>query len=117
MICCLEILSYGAILSDITKGYAMNTEQALNEIGERIKRHRLNRNLSQKEVAKRAGIGLASVARLEDGKGSTLANLIRVLTALDVLESLDTFLPMPAISPIQLAKLHGNERRRASKQL
>ena len=94
----------------------MNTEQALNEIGERLKRHRLNRNLSQKEVAERAGIGLASVARLEDGKGSTLTNFIRVLTALDVLDSLDAFLPVPPISPIQLAKLHGKERRKASKK-
>jgi len=94
----------------------MNTEQALNEIGERIRRHRLNRNLSQKEVAERAGIGLASIARLEDGKGSTLSNLIRVLTALDVLDSLDAFLPVPPISPIQLAKLHGKERRKASKK-
>ena len=94
----------------------MNTEQALNEIGERLKRHRLNRNLSQKEVAERAGIGLASVARLEDGKGSTLANFIRVLTALDALDSLDAFLPVPLISPIQLAKLHGKERRKASKK-
>jgi transcriptional regulator with XRE-family HTH domain len=94
----------------------MNTEQALNEIGERLKRHRLNRNLSQKEVSERAGIGLASVARLEDGKGSTLANFIRVLTALDALNSLDAFLPMPSISPIQLAKLHGKERQKASKK-
>ena len=94
----------------------MNTEQALNEIGERLKRHRLNRNLSQKEVAERAGIGLASVARLEDGKGATLANFIRVLTALDALDSLDAFLPVPSISPIQLAKLHGKERRKASKK-
>ena len=94
----------------------MNTEQALNEIEERLKRHRLNRNLSQKEVAERAGIGLASVARLEDGKGSTLANFTRVLTALDALDSLDAFLPMPSISPIQLAKLHGKERRKASKK-
>ena len=94
----------------------MNTEQALHEIGERVKRHRLNRNLSQKEVAKRSGIGLASVARLEDGKGSTLANLVRVLTALGALDSLDLFLPMPPISPIQMAKLHGKERRKASKK-
>jgi len=105
-----------AILYIITKGHPMNTEQALNEIGERLKRHRLNRNLTQKEVAERAGIGLASVARLEDGKGSTLVNFIRVLTALDALDSLDTFLPMPSISPIQLAKLHGKERQKASKK-
>ena len=60
---------------------------------------------------------VASVARLEDGKGSTLANLVRVLTALDALDSLDLFLPMPPISPIQLAKLRGKERQRASKNV
>lgn len=112
----LDFLWFHAILYVITKGHSMNTEQALNEIGERLKRYRLNRNLSQKEVAERAGIGLASVTRLEDGKGSTLANFIRVLTALDALDSLDAFLPMPSISPIQLAKLHGKERQKASKK-
>ena len=94
----------------------MNTEQTLKEIGARVRRYRLNRNLSQKEVAARAGIGLASAARLEDGSGSTLANLIRVLTALDVPEALGMFLPVPPVSPIQMAKLRGRERRRASKK-
>lgn len=94
----------------------MNTEQALIEIGERVRRQRLNRNLSQKEIAGKAGIGLRSVARLEDGQGSTLANLIRVLNALDALESLDAFLPVPEISPIQMAKLQGKVRRKASRK-
>ncbi len=95
---------------------AMNTQRALIEIGERVRRQRLNRNLSQKESAEKAGIGLNSVARLEDGKGSTLANLVRVLTALGTLDSLDAFLPMAEFSPIQMAKLHGKERRKASKK-
>ncbi len=100
----------------VTKGAAMNTEQTLVEIGERIKRQRLNRNISQKELAERAGIGINSVARLEDGKGSTLANFVRVLNAMDVLQDLDAFLPVPEISPIQLAKLQGKVRRKASKK-
>lgn len=116
MIYYLDISVFRDILYGNRRGGPMNTEQALHEIGERVKRHRLNRDLSQKEVAVRAGIGLASVARLEDGKGSTLANLIRILTALDALDSLDTFLPMPPVSPIQLAKLHGKERRKASRK-
>lgn len=94
----------------------MNTEQALIEIGERVRRQRLNRNISQKELAEKAGIGLNSIARLEDGKGSTLANLVRVLNAMDVLQGLEAFLPIPEISPIQLAKLQGKVRRKASKK-
>lgn len=94
----------------------MNTEQALSEIGTRLKRRRLNMDRSQKEIADRAGIGINSVARLEDGKGATLANFIRVLNALEALDSLDTFLPVPAISPIQLAKLQGKLRQKASRK-
>ena len=94
----------------------MNTEQALIEIGERVRRQRLNRNISQKELAEKAGMGLNSIARLEDGKGSTLANLVRVLNAMDVLQGLEAFLPIPEISPIQLAKLQGKVRRKASKK-
>jgi xre family DNA binding protein len=94
----------------------MNTEQALSEIGTRLKRRRLNMDRSQKEIADRAGIGINSVARLEDGKGATLANFIRVLNALEALDSLEAFLPVPAISPIQLAKLQGKLRQKASRK-
>ena len=94
----------------------MNTEQALSEIGTRLKRRRLNMDRSQKEIADRAGIGINSVARLEDGKGATLANFIRVLNALEALDSLDAFLPAPASSPIHLAKLQGKLRQKASRK-
>ena len=94
----------------------MNTEQALSEIGTRMQRRRLNMDRSQKEIVDWAGIGINSVARLEDGKGATLANFIRVLNALEALDSLDAFLPAPAISPIQLAKLQGKLRQKASRK-
>ena len=58
----------------------MNTEQALSEIGTRLKRRRLNMDRSQKEIADRAGIGINSVARLEDGKEGWLpASAIEVI--------------------------------------
>lgn len=94
----------------------MNTERTLIDLGSRIRRYRLNQNLSQKEVSERAGIGLASLCRMEEGKGSTLSNLVRVLTALDVVSSLDAFLPMPEVSPIQMAKLRGKVRQKASRK-
>ena len=50
---------------------------------------------------------------LESGRVCTLSLLIRVLRAMDKLSQLDAFLPEPGLSPIQLAKLKGRERRRA----
>ncbi len=94
----------------------MNTQQTLKEIGEKVRRYRLNCNLSRNEVAKNAGISLMSVVRLEEGDGSTLGNFIRVLTAIGAKSDFDAFLPMPPVSPIQLAKLNGKKRKRASKK-
>ncbi len=95
----------------------MNTQETLKLIGEKIRRYRLNRNMSRKEVSQICGVSLMSVVRLEEGAGSTLSNFIRILSALDALESFDAFLPLPAISPLQLAKLEGKVRERASKKL
>jgi putative transcriptional regulator len=39
---------------------------------------------------------------------------LRVLRALDVLDQLDAFLPDPGISPLQLVRMQGRERQRAS---
>lgn len=44
-----------------------------------------------------------------------MATLLSVLRALGRLENLDAFLPDPGMSPIQLAKLKGRERQRASR--
>lgn len=92
----------------------MGNKAVLSEIGERISRLRLNRNITQMELAKRAGITRIVVQRLEKGLGCNLESLIKILRALDLIDRLDSFLPEPGISPIQLAKLKGNERIRAS---
>jgi hypothetical protein len=54
------------------------------------------------------------VLDLERGKGCGLSSLIEILRALRKLDQLDAFLPDPGISPLQLAKLRGRERQRAS---
>ena len=83
-------------------------------IGERIQRERLNQNLTQKELAKSAGIGVRTVRSLEAGQKPTVETLIRALRALGRLGTIDAFLPEPGLSPLQLAKLQGRERQRAS---
>ena len=62
-------------------------------IGEQIRDLRLVRNIDQRDMAVRAGIALNAVKRLEGGKGSTLASLIRVLGVLDKAPWLETINP------------------------
>lgn len=92
-----------------------NSDQAtLRELGERIARYRLNRNMTQAALADEAGISTRTMIRLEDGESSQLQNFIRVLRALSLLENLETLVPPPPLSPIQLVKMRGKRRRRAS---
>ncbi len=83
------------------------------EIGDRLKQARLNRDLTQSEVAVLAGISRKTVLNAEKGKVQ-LDIMIAILMALDLTEQIDTFLPKQEISPLQLAKLQGKKRQRAS---
>ena len=87
---------------------------ALEELGRRIARYRLNRNQTQEALAAEAGVSLPTIQRIEHGRSSQTANLVRVLRALKLLENLDALIPEPTVSPIQQARLQGKKRRRAS---
>ncbi len=85
------------------------------EIGERLKQVRLNRDLTQAEVAALAGVARKTVLNAEKGKVQ-LDIMLAILIALDLTDQIDLFLPKQEISPLQLAKLQGKKRQRASGQ-
>ncbi len=93
----------------------LSTDAAvLAELGERLSRTRLERNLTQRELAAQAGVERKAIQRLESGESVTLLSLIRILRALGLLEVLGGLLPEPTPSPIELLSLQGRRRRRAS---
>lgn len=97
--------------------YGMSDRAILKEIGRRLKRKRLEKNLSQQKLADLAGINRTTVRDIEQGAPSGVLTLVGILRALDALDELKLFLPDPGISPLQLAKMKGKERRRASRQI
>jgi putative transcriptional regulator len=82
-------------------------------LGSRLKRARLNKNLTQNEVAQLAWISRRTVLNAEKGD-VRLVDLIAILHALDLVDQLNLFLPEQSLSPVQLLKLHGEIRKRAS---
>lgn len=92
----------------------LSEEAIRQEIGRRLRRQRLNQNVSQVALATRSGVSRAAVQGVEGGADCTLTTLIRLLRGLGVLDQLDLFLPDPGISPIQIARLQGKVRQRAS---
>ena len=89
-------------------------QAVLQALGGRLARHRLNRNLTQAALAAEAGVSTLTVQRIEQGRSSQAANLIRILRALGLLDNLDALVPEPPISPIQQARMRGRVRQRAS---
>ena len=86
----------------------------LEQLGARIARHRLNRNLTQDRLAEEAGVSRPTVARLEAGKPTNVANLIRVLRALDLLDALEAWLPEAPASPMGQLKAQSRQRARGA---
>jgi transcriptional regulator with XRE-family HTH domain len=95
----------------------MTDEALLRELGHRIAQQRLDRNLSQAQLAEQAGISKRTLERLEAGAAATQLSLfLRVLRQLDLLERLDLLIPEPQPSPLALLELQKAGRKRASRR-
>ncbi len=92
---------------------SLNDNAVLEELGKRLARTRLERNLSQERLAIEAGVSKATIERLEAGEPVKSTSLIRVLRSLGRLEALDQLLPEPLPSPIERIRLQGRRRQRA----
>ena len=90
-------------------------ETVLGELGRRLAQVRLERNLTQAQLAEEAGVSKRTVERLESGSVATqLSGFIRVCRVLDLVERIDMLVPEPVPSPVEQLKLRGRRRQRAS---
>lgn len=92
----------------------MSPAALAEELGARLKQARLNADYTQTDLATRAGLSRKVVLNAERGKAQ-LENVVAILVALNLTEQLNLFIPKQEISPLQLAKMKGKERQRASR--
>ena len=81
------------------------------ELGKRLRTLRLRRNISQRELADKAGLSLRALINLEDGAGSSVASFVRTLKALDHTAGIELLAPEPQVSPLALLKKRHEPQR------
>ena len=98
----------------VYNAHGVTTAQGLEaELGRRLARIRLARNVTQKALSEEAGIGLRTLRRLESGASSTLDSFLRVAIALGLAEDLLAAVPSHDIRPIERVSARKSERKRA----
>jgi transcriptional regulator with XRE-family HTH domain len=94
----------------------MTDAAVLAELGGRLERHRLERNLTQAELAAEAGVGQATVQRAERGESVQMTSMVKLLRALELLAALDAAVPESIDLPIaQLEREQRKTRRRRAR--
>ena len=83
----------------------------LTELGRRLARVRKQQGYSQVALAKEAGIGVATLRRIEAGQDSQMETWLKVMKSLRMIASVDALLPENFNSPMAEA-LADNKRAR-----
>ncbi len=79
-------------------------EETLADLGDSLKSFRIQRGLDQKQLAARAGVSLGALSHLENGHGSTLLSLVKVLRALGLQNGLPQLVPTAVLDPLSLTR-------------
>lgn len=90
-------------------------EHLLADIGEQIRKKRISGNLTQSDLAVKAGISRRTVQAIERGESISLSHFIAILRILDLLDVFTAFFDKETISPLLVAKQKGTIRQRARK--
>ena len=92
------------------------TPDVLREVGVRLKTLRLQQNLRVRDLAADSGVSPRTIDRLEAGHSVGTENLVRVMRGLGRLQAFEALVPVPEVSPYDIARLKGRVRQRASRR-
>lgn len=95
--------------------YSMSDPAIVKELCGILKQVRLQQNITQEQLAEKAGLSRSAISKMETGRSTIeLLTLIQVLRVLQQFHLLDTWKVSANLSPLQMAKLTGKGRVRAS---
>lgn len=92
----------------------LTTDVVLSEFGERIRKYRMEKVLTQKDLGERAGLSRKTITKAETGGIVTLESLIMILRALGRLGDLNQLLPeqIQQVDPFKVIETQKKKRQR-----
>lgn len=97
--------------------YLTPDKEVLAELGRRLAHIRKQFGYSQAKLAEEAGIGVATIRRIETGKASQIESWIKLMKSLRMTAHIDSLLPEKFNSPKTEALLKGKRRIRKKSDL
>jgi transcriptional regulator with XRE-family HTH domain len=88
--------------------------EILQALGEYVKHHRVQANISQTQLAVDAGISRSTLSLLERGENTSLLSFIQILRVLRQLHALAGFEIEETISPMEILKGAGKQSKNPS---
>ena len=98
-------------ITDITPHSA-----ALKELGRRLALLRKQQGFTQARIASAAGLGIATVNRIEAGQDAQLSSWLKLFKVLGIASALDVLLPEEILSPMTEAIKQNRKRKMPSKK-
>lgn len=86
-------------------------------LGERLKKRRLIQNLTQTELANKAGVGVSTIARIESGQSGTLDNVVRIAIGLGMINEFAELFNLPPENIKAVIEQENLRQRASSKSL
>ncbi len=80
--------------------YLTPDKEILKELGVRLARIRKQQGYSQSRLAEDAGIGVATLRRLESGRDTQMETWLKLMKSLQMIASVDSLLPETYASPM-----------------
>ena len=90
--------------------------EILKELGLRLARMRKQQGYSQTRLADEAGVGVATIRRIEAGQDSQLESWVKILKPLNMIASVDALLPENFVSPMAQVMSDRKNRRKSKRE-
>ncbi len=95
--------------------YSNQVSEVLRKLGDRMRSKRLQLNITQLECAEKAGVSRRTVQATEAGESIALGKFLAQLEVLQMLPEFEGEISDVLMSPLELAKRKGKQRKRSSK--
>lgn len=95
--------------------YAFSDKEIIRKWGEKISSLRIEAGMSQTELAEKTGMSRSSIAGIEKGRNFSIASLISISRALEILEVFDFFLKEEEyqLTPMEIYEKEKKKKKRA----